>query len=252
MGSGGERRGRELRSRRGRTRRGRRRVGGRWRRLSARRYPRERRRRCGNRDRCTTSDVLGTTDATASDVVTTPDANPDTGAEGDASSGGDGATLDAADASDACGSVEICNNGIDDNCNGLIDCANPDAARHGHAPLRRSPRGGQSSSTWRTRARRARRGTELAATSSRGGHGAPATCSCTCAVTTPGSVRDRLVPGLRRRLDRGLPEQSVRDEPGERRRVLAGRSNYHPLWGRSCRMQIPWATPRALAPPTPG
>jgi hypothetical protein len=56
-------------------------------------------------------------DATGTDSPTSADAS-------EASVGPDAA--DAADAADSCPStVEICNNGIDDDCDGLVDCADP-------------------------------------------------------------------------------------------------------------------------------
>jgi hypothetical protein len=76
-----------------------------------------------------------------------PDSANDVGTDGDAA-GIDGSAMDARvdgpgvdaeaggvpDASpdaDACGTVEICDNGIDDNCNGLVDCADPQCQSEG-------------------------------------------------------------------------------------------------------------------------
>jgi hypothetical protein len=83
-------------------------------------------------------------DASAEEDATTHDATGDTSqaldareagldaateAGGDAPAGDAGGAdvgTDAHDgAADACGTVEICNNGVDDDCNGLVDCADP-------------------------------------------------------------------------------------------------------------------------------
>ena len=45
----------------------------------------------------------------------------------------------AADAKDACGTVEICDNGVDDNCNGLVDCADPQCQNAGWQCLPSTP-----------------------------------------------------------------------------------------------------------------
>ena len=66
-------------------------------------------------------------------LVAPADAND---AAGDSS---DGATREAG-ASDACASVEDCTNGIDDDCNGAIDCADP-ACQAGYACVPTTPAG---------------------------------------------------------------------------------------------------------------
>jgi hypothetical protein len=62
-----------------------------------------------------------------------PESASDVGTDGDAAvvdsqaadARSDAGVADAHPDVDACGTVEICNNGIDDNCNGLVDCADP-------------------------------------------------------------------------------------------------------------------------------
>ncbi len=93
-------------------------------------------------------------DASAEEDATTHDATPDstadttpaldghetgveaaTDAQGDAAGdAGADVVTDAPDGSiDACGTVEICNNGVDDDCNGLLDCADPQCQAVGWA-----------------------------------------------------------------------------------------------------------------------
>lgn len=70
---------------------------------------------------------LPATDAPASTDAKGPgamDAGSPPTSDGAASSGGD-AAHDAPSTTDACGSTEDCSNGIDDDCNGKIDCADP-------------------------------------------------------------------------------------------------------------------------------
>lgn len=54
-------------------------------------------------------------------------------AEGDAPVADAGADAAPDVAVDSCGSVEICNNGVDDDCNGLVDCADPQCQSLGWA-----------------------------------------------------------------------------------------------------------------------
>jgi len=77
--------------------------------------------------------IPGSQDATAAEFVdgtvnVGDDAAPSkdaTTATSDAPNGDDAAPVEAG--SDSCASnVEVCNNGIDDNCNGLVDCADPE------------------------------------------------------------------------------------------------------------------------------
>ncbi|HZU81986.1 MAG TPA: hypothetical protein VE987_03670 [Polyangiaceae bacterium] len=58
-------------------------------------------------------------------LTTTPRTFPPDAGSSDGGGASDGGPFGGGDAG-ACGAVEICNNGVDDNCNGLIDCADPE------------------------------------------------------------------------------------------------------------------------------
>jgi hypothetical protein len=71
----------------------------------------------------------GDAEPTADATDTTP-----SDARQDGTTPADGPYSDAADAADGCASVqEICNDGIDNDCNGMIDCADPQCTSMGFA-----------------------------------------------------------------------------------------------------------------------
>lgn len=91
-------------------------------------------------------------------------------------------------APDACGSAtEICNNGIDDNCNGLIDCSDPECTAGWTCNAAAVPAG------WSivAYAENARPSCPLGYGTSNdvfeGPNAAPAECACACNVSTHGS-----------------------------------------------------------------
>ena len=99
------------------------------------------------------ADAAAVADASAADALVSVDSSPDTGGEADATvgdgaeSGGEGeggADAEAGDAPtdvaqppdaapEACSPTgpESCSNGVDDDCNGLVDCADPACASSG-------------------------------------------------------------------------------------------------------------------------
>ena len=144
------------------------------------------------------ADASGGSDGSPNDGAANDGAGSDDAEEASASDGGedsapdarsDSAPSDAAtpDASDACGPVEICNNGIDDNCNGLVDCADPACSPAWSCTAASIP-AGWSIVEYVENARptcATAYGTSLDVVE--GPSGAPATCGCTCGITTPGS-----------------------------------------------------------------
>ncbi len=86
---------------------------------------------------------------------------------------------------DGCASAEICDNGIDDNCNGLVDCADPACAAW--TCLAAAIPAGWSVVELDTSASSACASTYPKATAYYGGTFPPAMCSCTSELTTPGS-----------------------------------------------------------------
>ncbi len=55
----------------------------------------------------------------------------DASEDGSATDAEAGGSVDAPVGADACGTVEICNDGIDNDCNGLVDCADPQCQGQG-------------------------------------------------------------------------------------------------------------------------
>ncbi len=94
---------------------------------------------------------------------------------------------DAADAADACGPVEICNNGIDDDCNALIDCADPECTPAWKCTAGAVPSGWTVVEYAETTQPACSTGYGPGFNAFEGPSGAPPACSCSCSVTTPGS-----------------------------------------------------------------
>ncbi len=88
---------------------------------------------------------------------------------------------------DACDSVEICNNGIDDDCNGLVDCADPACTAGWTCTAAPVPSGWSVVSYAQSSRPACPAGYGTPADVVEGPIGAPATCGCTCNVTTAGS-----------------------------------------------------------------
>lgn len=143
--------------------------------------------------------ATGTTDATmgAGDSSVGSDATigPDTG-EGTGSS--DGGTDDTGNGNvgsndsgpgldDGCGSTEICNNGVDDNCDGKIDCEDPQCSPAWTC----TPAAIPASWSLVEYVENARPACAASYSTSsdvlEGPEGAPATCGCGCSITTPGT-----------------------------------------------------------------
>jgi hypothetical protein len=104
-----------------------------------------------------------------------------TDASADASSGGDAADGSAAESGDACKTTENCTNGIDDNCNGLVDCADPQCTSAGFACTPANIPKGWTLVAFSAKTRPvcpAMYGAEQAVVS--GVSGAAASCGCTC------------------------------------------------------------------------
>jgi hypothetical protein len=102
-----------------------------------------------------------------------------------ADSGDTGATGDGSDASDGCSAVENCTNGIDDNCNGLVDCADPMCKTAGFACTAAAIPPGWTLVAFSATTRPvcpAVYGAEQAVVS--GVSGAADTCGCTCSGTS--------------------------------------------------------------------
>jgi hypothetical protein len=123
-----------------------------------------------------------------------PDTGTDAGNDGGSDTGTD-ATPDAgtdsgADAADACGAIEICNNGIDDNCDGKIDCADPQCSPAWTCTPAAVP-AGWSIVEYTANLRPACSADYGSPTDVvEGPAGDPATCGCACNVTTPGSCEE--------------------------------------------------------------
>jgi hypothetical protein len=138
----------------------------------------------------------GSPDAPAD--VTSPDAadgSGDDGAAGDAApdSGNgddDGGEVDAGpgDASvDACGSVEICNDGVDNDCNGRIDCDDPACTPGWTCTAAAVPSGWHVVEYTETTRPPCSGGYGNASPVLDGLNASPASCDCSCAITVPGS-----------------------------------------------------------------
>ncbi len=90
------------------------------------------------------------------------------------------------DAADACLPAEICNNGIDDNCDGKIDCDDPMCGAW-TCTAAAVPSGWSVVEYNQGQRPSCDPGYGSAKVAYEGPSGAPASCSCACSVTTPGS-----------------------------------------------------------------
>src|SRR5262249_44339774 len=86
--------------------------------------------------------------------------------------------------SDSCSATENCTNGVDDDCDGLVDCADPACGQQGYACVPPVPAGWAYEPIDRAAGGACPVGLashELVASAT----GAPASCGCTCAAVLP-------------------------------------------------------------------
>ncbi len=132
----------------------------------------------------------GDTGSSDSGTETDSDAAMDTG-----ETGPDATPVESGPSDDACASAELCNNGIDDNCDGRIDCADPECMPGWSCTAAAVPAGGWSVVEYAENARPACPANyATSADVLEGPEGSPATCGCQCNVTTPGSCETGSFP----------------------------------------------------------
>jgi hypothetical protein len=98
---------------------------------------------------------------------------------------GDGPT--EAPVADACGPVEICTDGIDNDCNGLVDCADPACAQAGYTCVAQPPPGWSLVAFTPTQSLGCPRVFPATTDVDVDPTPLPAQCSCTCDLITPPS-----------------------------------------------------------------